>query len=123
MSDEITPEELDALLDGDESVRIVDIRSSGSFERGHIPGSENVPFAELPQQTERFTDAEHIVTVCPHGEASLQAVRLLRSSADVNDVRIESLSGGINAWEGDIDTAGGAATSTETTGDVPDAPF
>lgn len=124
MSDEITPEELEALLDADEPVRVVDIRSSAAFERGHIPGSENVPFAELPQRAESLGDTEHIVTVCPHGEASLQAVRLLRSAAGVNDARIESLSGGIGDWSGDLEAAGGSTTADDApSGDVPDAPF
>lgn len=115
MSDEITPDELDALLDDDEPIRVVDIRSSEAFERGHIPESENIPFEELPQRVESLADADHLVAVCPHGKASLQAVSLLQSSAAVGDARVESLKGGLEAWNGDI----------EATDDIPasDAPF
>jgi rhodanese-related sulfurtransferase len=115
--DEITPDELDALLDADEPVRVVDIRSSAAFERGHIPESENVPFEELPQRIESLADADHLVTVCPHGKASLQAVQLLRSAESIGDARVESLAGGLESWNGDL--------ATDTTDDVPagDAPF
>ena len=126
VSDEIAPEELNALLDAGESVRIVDIRSAAAFERGHIPGSENVPFADLPQRVEEFADATHIVTVCPHGKASLQAVRLLDSAAATDEARVKSLDGGLDAWDGDLEPAEYAPTNdipSETVGDASDAPF
>jgi rhodanese-related sulfurtransferase len=105
VSDEITPDELAGLLDADEPVRVVDIRSSAAFERGHIPDSENVPFEELPRRVEHFADTEHVVTVCPHGKASLQAAQLLRSAEAVDDATVESLAGGLEAWDGPLDTA------------------
>ncbi|GAA0469404.1 rhodanese-like domain-containing protein [Halococcus dombrowskii] len=133
MSDEITPEELAGLLDEEEPVRVVDIRSPAAFERGHIPDSENVPFGELPQRVEQFADAEHIVTVCPHGKASLQALQLLRSAEPVDDARVESLDGGLEAWDGPLDatehdTPADRATDAPDdravpSGDGTDAPF
>jgi rhodanese-related sulfurtransferase len=126
--DEITPSELDALLDADEPVRVVDIRSSAAFERGHIPDSENVPFEELPRRVESLADADRLVTVCPHGKASLQAVQLLQSSAAVDDARIESLAGGLDAWNGDLEATAENEGDTMIADDVPagdasDAPF
>ena len=47
MDGELSAEELRGLLESESNVRIVDIRSPGAFRRGHIPGSENVPFEEL----------------------------------------------------------------------------
>ncbi|WP_049996815.1 rhodanese-like domain-containing protein [Halococcus sediminicola] len=126
MSDEITPDELESRLDGDEAIRVVDIRSSAAFERGHIPDSENVPFAELPRSVERFADAERIVTVCPHGKASLQAVQLLRSAEAIDDATVESLAGGLEAWDGPLDAAVERTTTddrTATASDATDAPF
>jgi rhodanese-related sulfurtransferase len=126
--DEITPDELDTLLDADEPVRVVDIRSSAAFERGHIPDSENVPFEELPRRVESLADADRLVTVCPHGKASLQAVQLLQSSAAVDDARVESLAGGLDAWNGDLEATAESEGDTMTADDVPagdasDAPF
>lgn len=121
VSDEIGPDELASVLDTDESVRVVDIRPPDAFSHGHIPGSENVPFEELPQRVERFADAERIVTVCPHGKASVKAVWLLQSAASTDDARIESLAGGLDAWDGDLETATTEDTATDTATD--DAPF
>ncbi|WP_247730492.1 rhodanese-like domain-containing protein [Halovivax limisalsi] len=98
MDGETTPDELADRLDRDDPVRIVDIRDPGSFASGHIPGSENVPFQELPRRVEGLADADHIVTVCPHGKASVQAARLVASYEGCTDARVESLAGGLEAW-------------------------
>jgi rhodanese-related sulfurtransferase len=108
--DEIDPETLQTLLDDDAAVRIVDIRSPAAFEDGHIPGSENVPFEELPDAVEQFDGAERVVTVCPHGEASLQAARLLSAYEGLADATVESLAGGVTAWDGEL-SAGGDRTA------------
>ena len=126
VSDEITPDELAGLLDADESIRIVDIRSSAAFERGHIPDSENVPFEELPRRVESLADAEHVVTVCPHGKASLQAAQLLRSAEAVDDATVESLAGGLEAWDGPLATAAEHTSGDDRavpSGNETDAPF
>lgn len=105
MVGEIAPEELEGLLEAGASVRIVDIRSRAAYESGHIPGSENVPFDRLTAEIDRFGDASHIVTVCPHGEASVQAARLIESFEGVpKSTPVESLEGGIDAWNGELAT-------------------
>ncbi|WP_251341652.1 rhodanese-like domain-containing protein [Haloplanus halophilus] len=116
MDAEITPEDVETLLESDDRPRIVDIRSPGEFDRGHIPGSENVPFGELPDRVEDFAGADHIVTVCPHGKASVQAARLIGSYEGTTDARVESMAGGLEAWDGPLETGDG---ETET----PDSPF
>ena len=119
MIDEITPEELAAVLDADRPVRIVDIRSPAAFRRGHIPGSENVPFPQLPTRVDALADADRIVTVCPHGHDSLRAGRLLISSEAVDDTTVQSLAGGLEAWDGELE--GGA--DGQDSDDGPAAPF
>ncbi|MFB6170450.1 MAG: rhodanese-like domain-containing protein [Haloarculaceae archaeon] len=97
MDDEISAAELRERLDRGEPIRIVDIRSPGAFARGHIPGSENVPFGEIPDRVETFEGADHVVTVCPHGKASVQAAKLI-GSYEGTDATVESLSSGIEGW-------------------------
>ncbi|WP_435093473.1 rhodanese-like domain-containing protein [Halorubrum sp. N11] len=136
MDGEIDPDELAALLDdgpdGGESVsdtlRIVDIRDQRAFDRGHIPDSECIPFPELTTRIAEVEGAERIVTVCPHGVASQQAAQLIGSYAGTQDARVESLRGGIEAWERDAGAlvptnAGEAATPTEDADEGPNAPF
>ena len=117
MDGEISTDEVAASLDDEDRPRIIDIRSPREFARGHIPGSENVPFGELPDRIEEFADADHIVTVCPHGKASVQAARLIGSYEGTKDARVESMAGGLDAWDGEM------ATDTEASGEAPESPF
>ncbi|WP_224448459.1 rhodanese-like domain-containing protein [Haloprofundus salilacus] len=105
MDGEITPKEVEELLGGENPPRVVDIRSPAAFDREHIPGSENVPFAELPNRVESLSEADRIITVCPHGQASRQAARLIKSYEGTKDARVESMEGGLTAWSGDVDSA------------------
>ena len=123
MDGEIDAEELHALLADDENVRIVDIRSPSAFRRGHIPDSENVPFEELTDRIEAVASTDRVVTVCPKGEASVQAARLI-GSFDGFSGRVESLSTGISGWSYDLETGDDAADDGEEPGDgEEEAPF
>ncbi|OYR38421.1 rhodanese [Halorubrum sp. Ib24] len=147
MDGEVDPEELAALLDEEDGadgdadgseddeggLRIVDIRDRRAFDRGHLPGSECVPFPELTTRVEGLTGASRIVTVCPHGIASRQAAQLIGSYAGIGDARVESLRGGVEAWQrdvGELETtdgesgeAGEADERDGGTDEGPDAPF
>ena len=125
MDGEIDDEELHALLADDEDVRVVDIRSPSAFRRGHIPDSENVPFEELTDRIEAVADTDRVVTVCPKGEASVQAARLI-GSFDGFSGRVESLSTGVSGWSYDLETGDGGdgtADGGEAPGEEEEAPF
>ena len=118
MDGEISTDDVETLLESDDPPRIVDIRSPSAFERGHIPGSENIPFDELPDSVDQLADADRVVTVCPHGKASVQAARLIASHEGTADSRVESMDGGITSWEGPLDSEGQPAAD-----EGPEAPF
>jgi len=123
MDGEIDPEELSALLseraDGsaDETLRIVDIRDQRAFDRGHLPDSECIPFPELTSRVAELEGADRIVTVCPHGVASRQAAQLIGSYEGTQNARVESLRGGVEAWEREV----GEPTATDAPDDESDA--
>ena len=106
MDGEISPDELRTLLDETDAenpdLRVVDIRNPGAFARGYIPGSENIPAPELTDRVEDLDGVDRVVTVCPHGEASVQATRLVGSYRGV-DGPVESLAGGLEAWDGPLE--------------------
>jgi rhodanese-related sulfurtransferase len=122
MDGEIDPEDLAATLANGESPRIVDIRTPQQFRRGHIPGSENLPLGRLIQDVEAFDGDDHVVTVCPHGQASVKAARLI-TAYEGFEGRAESLRGGLDAWDGPI-TDGSEASRGQTDDDSEQtAPF
>ena len=116
MDAEISPEAVAELCASAEPPRIVDIRRPAAFRRGHIPGSDNIPFDRLPEQIETLEDADHIVTVCPHGQASIQAARLINSYEGTQSARVESMHGGLTEWDGEL-------TAESTPDEGPEAPF
>ncbi|ELZ96514.1 rhodanese-like domain-containing protein [Haloferax mucosum ATCC BAA-1512] len=101
--DEVTPAAVESLLDGDDPPLVVDVSTDAEFALGHIPGSINVPLVDLVASLGRVTGADHIVTVCPRGEASVQAVRLLSAYEGTEGARIESMAGGLDAWDGPLE--------------------
>jgi len=123
MDGEIGNEEMRALLEADDTT-VIDIRSPAAFRRGHIPGSENVPFPSLVDSVERFEDTERVVTVCPKGESSVQAARLI-ASYEGFDGRVESFAPGLSGWEGALDDGEQASENSDAAAanEGPDAPF
>jgi rhodanese-related sulfurtransferase len=124
MDGEISAEELQSLLEegneDDGDLRIVDIRNPDAFARRHIPGSENIPAPELTGRVEELDGAERVVTVCPHGQASVQAARLVGSYQSV-DGPVESLASGLEGWDGPLESEISDATDDE--GPNSTAPF
>ncbi len=118
MDGEITPSELESLLESSDAPAIVDIRNPPAFRQERIPGSYNIPLNALPREVEHLRGEDHVVTVCPHGKASIQAANLI-TSFEGFDGRVESLESGITGWEGPVEGEmkdGGG-------GDSPEAPF
>jgi rhodanese-related sulfurtransferase len=116
---EIEPDELVERREDGDGVRIVDIRSPAAFRSEHIPGSENVPMSQLPDRAGDFDGADTVVTVCPHGQASLQAARILGAYEGLREAEIFSLAGGLTAWDGELVEA----ETADSVGEHPDAPF
>jgi rhodanese-related sulfurtransferase len=106
MDGEIAPEEVERALEDEDAPVVVDIRSPAAFKQGHVPGSRNIPFGNLPDEVESLTNAEHIVTVCPHGKASVQAAQMIGSYEGIDDARIDSMAGGISRWPGKLEADG-----------------
>ena len=137
MDGEIDPDELADVLETDgeatageadgtdrSTLRIVDIRDERSFDRGHLPDSESIPFPELTTRVDELAGADRIVTVCPHGIASRQAAQLIASYEGTADARVESLSGGIEAWqEGGRELEPTPETDADADDTTSDAPF
>ena len=106
MVEEITPAELREKLAAGEDVQVVDIRQKQAFERGHIPGAENVPFPEFTTAAAEREWGDDIVVACPVGQSSVQAGRLLESHESVDEgTTVASLAGGYEEWDGELEEA------------------
>jgi rhodanese-related sulfurtransferase len=98
----IRPLELEALLEADKPVEIIDIRPIEDFEKVHIEGAHSVPSAELSTETvlrsRELLPTEPLYLVSESGAlAQLSACELERQGLD-NPVIV---SGGMDAWQSD----------------------
>lgn len=116
MDGEISGAELEDALESEDPPLVVDIRSPQAFGHERITDSENIPLSELPAQIDRIDGEEHVVTVCPHGKASVRAAKLI-TSFEGFDGTVESLECGLSGWEGPVES------DRQESAESPDAPF
>ncbi|MFC7044685.1 rhodanese-like domain-containing protein [Halobacteriaceae archaeon GCM10025711] len=104
MVEEISADAVRRKVEAGEDVQIIDVRPAREFRAGHIPGAENIPFPEFVQRVADHEWRDEVVFVCPHGESSRQAGRLLESyeGIDADETRVANMTDGYEAWTGEV---------------------
>jgi phage shock protein E len=59
---------------------IVDVRSKGEFQTGHLRNSINIPVDNLDKNLKKLNKNNPIITCCASGARSASAVRILKSN-------------------------------------------
>lgn len=93
----ITPSQLvEVLADGAQPISIIDVRNAGEVEGGAVPGSVNVPLAQLRGRLAEVPHDRPVVVNCAGGWRSSVAASFLLTQGytDVSD-----LVGGYAAWD------------------------
>lgn len=77
---ETDAKQLHSYLDNNGQVLLIDVRTPGEYDKGHIPGAINVPIGELASKIREMKVAKDrtIVTTCDHGGRSSQAAMELQ---------------------------------------------
>ncbi len=97
----LSPEEVKALLESDEEVVYLDVRSTEEFAAGHVPGARNVPILEpgpmgmssnpdfVTVVEANFSKETKIITGCLRGGRSMKAAQILIACGytEVRDMR------------------------------------
>lgn len=98
--------QLQEMLNEGRLMVIIDVRSATEYGGGHIPGSINIPLGQLDDTiTNGALNSEMTtVAVCGAGVRSAEAAELLLNSGFGNVYNLED---GLNAWDGEVVTAGG----------------
>lgn len=58
---------------------IVDVRSRGEFQSGHIAGAQNIPLDTLTTQYSKIPKGKVVITCCASGMRSASAKSILKS--------------------------------------------
>jgi rhodanese-related sulfurtransferase len=59
---------------------IIDVRTKGEFQSGHLKNSINIPIDKLPQNFAKIKRDKPVITCCASGARSASAVRMLKSN-------------------------------------------
>ncbi len=59
---------------------IIDVRTKGEYQQGHIKGSVNIPLNSLANQINKLNKDKAIITCCASGARSSQAKSILKSN-------------------------------------------
>jgi rhodanese-related sulfurtransferase len=98
----ISPEEAKAMMDANDSIILVDVRTLSEYQSGHIEGALLLPLDTISTQAESvIPDKEAVYIIyCRSGNRSSQAVSLLYSMGYISLYDL----GGIIDWPYDIVT-------------------
>jgi len=95
-----------------DGAQIIDVRSAGEYEMGHIPGAVNVPVDEVQTTAAAWDKDARYVVYCATGSRSAAAVATMQSLGFKN---IDHFAQGIQAWTGELEKG---ATSAAPAGAI-----
>ena len=92
---DVAVEQAKALIDWKPALVILDVRTEGEFNDGHIEGAINIPFDELHARLMELNPLYEILVYCRTGVRSARAMQILRENGYS---KIYNMAGGIEAW-------------------------
>ncbi|MGH8143430.1 MAG: rhodanese-like domain-containing protein [Steroidobacteraceae bacterium] len=97
---EISPQELKRRLDAGERLQILDVREPWECAIVSLPGTMNIPLAQVPGRLKELDAGSELIAMCKSGGRSRRAADFLEKSGFR---QVANLTGGIDAWTRDID--------------------
>ncbi|MFP4323567.1 MAG: rhodanese-like domain-containing protein [Anaerolineales bacterium] len=89
--------EYESLMQAEEQHALIDVRSPGEFNSGHIPGAVNIPLDELSIRVNEIPQDRNVILVCASGNRSgIAADALIRGGYHAK--RVYNLTGGTMGW-------------------------
>jgi len=96
--DYTTTEELQQLIDSDtKKYLLIDVRTEGEYNSGHIPTAINIPYTEIVEKVPAEEKDDLIVVYCRSGARSGRALEALEEAGYTNAYNF----GGIIDWTGE----------------------
>lgn len=98
---------------------IIDVRTLGEYEAGHIPGAVNMPVDQLSSAASSLDPAVPVAVYCATGSRSVAAVEYFEGAGFE---KVYHFNQGMVAWAGDVErgaVAAAAPSADETPLDSP----
>lgn len=82
-----------------ENAVVLDVRDSGEYSQGHVPGALNIPYTALDSRVRELDQYKEtpVVVTCKMGQHSSIATNILRKAGFTN---VAKLRGGLTEWRG-----------------------
>src|SRR5919108_5828031 len=95
--DEVDPAEVHDVLN--DSVAIIDVRETGEWDRGHVPGAKHVPRGYLESRIDGVVPdrSQRVILYCASGQRSALAAHTLINELGFENV--QSMTGGYTLWK------------------------
>ena len=99
---EITPAEVQRIVERGDAVCLLDVRQLWEYENAHIPGVLLVPLPELPHRVAEIDSSERIICICEHGVRSAYAAQFLAARGCQS---ASTMTGGMADSAGPVETS------------------
>ena len=96
----ITPDQLQAKLDNNEPVQLIDVRDTSMHSAGHIPGSVNLPIKQIESEAANALPDKNAPIVCYCGGGT-KAGRSAEALKQLGYTDISILPTGLRGWCGE----------------------
>ena len=98
--DDISPQHLQARLDGSDRPVLVDVRDAWETKLCRLENALHIPMEEFELRAEELSPDDDIVVYCHHGVRSAAVADYLRR---LGFPRVRNLAGGLDAWASTVD--------------------
>lgn len=93
--------------------QVIDVRTPGEFQLGHIEGAVNVPLDQIESSAQAWDRNATYVVYCATGSRSTTAVETMKA---LGFGSVKHLSAGIQAWDDELAKGEASSTRIETSG-------
>lgn len=93
---EITPVEVQELLESGQALNLIDVREADEVAEGMIPGAIHIPLGEVAERTNEFDQTKPYIMICRSGGRSGRATAFLTEQG----YDVTNMTGGMLEWNG-----------------------
>jgi rhodanese-related sulfurtransferase len=91
---QLEPAQVHSMISQSPRPYLLDVRTPGEYQQGHILGAELIPLDELSTGIARLPQGQEIICICESGSRSSMAARHLHA----HGYKVSNLRGGMGRW-------------------------
>jgi len=93
----ITPKELRAKIDNNDTFQLIDVREEHDFEDFNI-GGINIPLGQIFSSLDKIDTDKPVILICNSGRKTAAIIHTINRKLDLNTNSIFTLKGGIPSY-------------------------